>query len=123
MSGQDWSIKISPASSGSGAVFTPDLLGAQPGDPLQTENQDIISWNNRTGDSHWPWALQSNGQPYASADAAKAAGAYLSDEIPPWESSTPGYVTTAPSVGKTTIDYICKLHPTETGSIIVSATV
>lgn len=123
MSGQDWSIKISPASSGSGAVFTPDLLGAQPGDPLQTENEDIVSWNNRTGDSHWPWALQSNGQPYPSAAAAKAAGAYLSDEIPAWESSTPGYVTSAPNAGKTTISYICKLHPSETGSIIVSATV
>jgi hypothetical protein len=49
MSGQDWSVKISPASSGTAAVFTPDLLGAQPGDPLQTENQDIVSWNNRTG--------------------------------------------------------------------------
>jgi len=123
MAGQDWSIKISPAASGSGAVFTPDLLGAQPGEPLQAENADIISWNNRTGDSHWPWALQSDGQPYPSAAAAQAAGAYLSDEIAAWGTSTPGYVTTAPKAGRTIIDYICKIHPTETGSIVVKATV
>jgi hypothetical protein len=120
MSGQDWSIKITPAATGTLAVFTPDLLGANPGDPLPAGNADIISWNNRTADAHWPWALGPDGEPL-SEEEAKAQGLYLSDETPAWESSSPGYVTLAPSTGSTTINYICKLHPQETGSIVVSA--
>jgi hypothetical protein len=123
MSGQDWSIKITPAASGTLAVFTPDLLGVKPGDPLQAGNADIISWNNRTAAAHWPWALDpTTGQPFADAAAAKTAGYYLSDEIPAWEPSSPGYVTAAPTSGTTTINYICKLHPQEHGSIVVSNT-
>ncbi len=121
MSGQDWSIKITPPTSGNLAVFTPDLIGAQPGQPLQTENMDIVSWNNRTSEAHWPWPLGSDGQPLSGEDA-KVQGLYLCDEIPEWESSSPGYVTTAPAKGSTTINYICRIHPKETGSIVVSAT-
>jgi hypothetical protein len=120
MSGQDWSIKITPGA-GSLAVFTPDLLGVQPGDPLQAGNADIISWNNRTDDAHWPWPLGSDGQPLSEQDA-KVQGVYLATETPAWQPSTPGYVTTAPATGTTTINYICKLHPQEHGSIIVSNT-
>lgn len=120
MSGQDWSIKITPRTSGTLAVFTPDLLGAQPGQSLPAENADIISWNNRTSDPHWPWPLGSDGQPLSEEDA-KVQGLYLCDEIPEWESSSPGYVTNAPATGSSTINYICKNHPKETGSIVVSA--
>jgi hypothetical protein len=123
MSGQDWSIKISPGTSGTSAVFTPDLLGVQPGDPLNAGNADIVSWNNRTADPHWPWAIDdTTGEPYQNEQDAKNANMYLSDEIPPWESSSPGFVTTAPTTGTTTINYICKLHEQEHGSIIVSNT-
>ncbi len=121
MSGQDWSIKITPPTSGTLAVFTPDLLGAQPGQSLPAENADIISWNNRTSEPHWPWPLGSDGQPLSEEDA-KVQGLYLCDEIPEWESSSPGYVTIAPATGSATINYICKIHPKETGSIVVSAT-
>ena len=120
MSGQDWSIKITPAASGSDAVFTPDLLGVQPGDPLQAGTADIISWNNRTADAHWPWAIDpTTDKPFATEQDAKNAGLYLSDEIPPWESSSPGFVTGSSA---TTIAYVCKIHEQEHGSIIVSNT-
>ena len=120
MSGQDWSIKISQPKGSALAVFTPDLLGMQPGDPLQAGNQDLISWNNTTRDSHWPWAIDATtGQPYQSSQDAKDAGFYLSDEIPAGESSTPAYATTA-QTDPFTIDYICKIHPDETGSIVVT---
>lgn len=122
MSGQDWSIKITLPENTTLAVFTPDLLGVNPGDPLQAGNADIVSWNNRTGDPHWPWPLLASGQPYPSAEAANADKVYLSDEIPPWESSTPGYVTSAPLTGTKTINYICKIHPDEHGSIEVTNT-
>jgi plastocyanin len=120
MASQDWSIKIVP--SGSSVAFQPDVPGAKPGDPLQAQDADLISWNNRTGASHWPWAIDpTTGEPFVSVEAAKDAGLYLSDNVPPWESSTDTYVTTAPPSGSTTIDYICKNHPNEKGQIIVSA--
>lgn len=119
MSGQDWSIKIELPDDTTLAVFTPDLLGVDPGDPLQAGIPDLISWNNRTGDPHWPWPLQANGQPYPSAEAAKAAKVYLCDEIPAWESSAPAFATSKPPG---TIKYICKIHPDEHGSIVVSNT-
>jgi hypothetical protein len=120
MSGQDWSINIIPAENSTAAEFIPDLLGAKVNDPLQTGNADIVSWYNQTGDPHQPWPLQANGQPYPDKEAAIAAGVYLADEIPAGRSSSPGYVTTGPASGSTTIDYICKIHPQETGSIVVT---
>jgi hypothetical protein len=121
MSGQDWSIKIVPGAGGL-AAFEPDLMGAKPGDPLQTTNADLISWNNRTGQEHQPWPATSNYTPLLPQDVTTGpTGNYLSDPIPPWEPSTPAYLTTAPSSGSTTIYYVCKNHPDEQGTIIVSA--
>lgn len=123
MAGQDWSIKIVP--SGSSAAFQPNVPGSKVGDPLQAGNADLISWNNRTGSNHWPWAIDpTTGQPFVTAAAAQDAGLYLCDEVEAWQSSTPAYPTTAPASGSTTINYICKLHekaPSEKGQIIVSA--
>ena len=96
---------------------------SHPGQPLQAGDADLISWNNRTGKNHWPWAIDpSTGQPFQTAEAAQAAGLYLSDDVEKWQSSSPAYLTTAPSTGSTTIDYICFHHPDEKGQIIVSAT-
>ena len=123
MAGQDWSIKIVP--SGSSAAFQPDIPGSNVGDPLEAGDADLISWNNRTGKNHWPWAIDpTTGEPFTSVEAAQDAGLYLSDEVEKWQSSSPAYPTAAPASGETTIDYICRLHqddPTETGQIIVSA--
>lgn len=119
MSGQDWSITITPnPTTGEPDEYTPDVMGAKPGDPLQTSNADIVSWNNRTPDRHQPWPLGPNGQPLTDAEA-HAQGLFLSDVIQPWTPSSPGYVTSAPETGTTTIDYSCTIHPDERGSIIV----
>lgn len=121
MAGQDWSIMI--VTSGGSTQFQPDIPNSKPGDPLQAENADLISWNNRTGENHWPWAIDpTTGEPFTSAAAAQDAGLYLSDEVEKWQSSSPAYVTAAPASGSTTIDYICKLHDDEAGQIIVTAT-
>lgn len=115
MAGFDWSIMI--VSSGGSVQFQPDVPNSKPGDPLQAGNGDLISWNNRTGTNHWPWAIDpSTGQPFTSAEAAKKANLYLSDEVEKWQSSEPAFPTTADG----TINYICKLHPAEKGQIIVS---
>lgn len=110
MSGQDWSIKIVPAASGSIAEFTPD--------PLQAENADLVSWNNRTAESHWPWPADSAFTPMSEEDATKIEN-WLSTEIPPWESSTPAYVCPDLEKGCTqkTLYYVCRLHPEEHGTI------
>jgi hypothetical protein len=119
MSGQNWSIVIGPpAVPGGPASFTPDLMGARAGDPLQAGNADIISWNNSTPDLHQPRALGPNGQPLSETDA-KAQGLYLSDSIGPNRSSRPGYVTNASTTGTVTINYICAFHPNESGRILV----
>jgi hypothetical protein len=115
MSGQNWSITITGAGP---AQFTPDLMGAKPGDPLQAGNADIISWNNRTPNQHQPVALGPDGKPL-SPDDAKKAMLYLSDVIEGNRSSRPGYVTTALPTGVRTINYICAFHPNERGVIQV----
>jgi plastocyanin len=124
MAGQDWPITIIPSSSGGAAQYQPDVPGAKPGDPLRAENADLVHWNNRTPQPHQPWAIDpSTGQPFPTAEAAKAKNLYLSDEIAPWQPSSPAFPTSAPPVGFTTIDYICNLHDGEKGSIIVSAAI
>jgi hypothetical protein len=121
MADQDWSIKI--VTSGGTVQFQPDVPGAKPGDPLQAGNADIVSWNNRTGQEHWPWAIDpTTGEPFETVADAKAASLYLSDEVSAWQSSEPAYLCAAPKTGETTIKYICRNHPNETGEIIVSAT-
>jgi hypothetical protein len=109
MSGQNWSIVITPpAMQGQPAMYTPDLMGVRPGDPLQAGNADIISWNNRTNDLHQPVAVVNGVQ------------TPLSDPIQPFRSSRPGYVTTASTTTTvTTIDYTCSFHPNESGRILV----
>ena len=109
MSGQNWSIIISPSKSNGPAVYTPDLSGAAPGSALQTGNADIVSWNNRTGDKHQPVYTDSSGNVVT-----------LCDVIKPWEPSTPGYVTQASTTEQSiTIDYTCTFHPNEQGSLII----
>src|SRR5947208_2102172 len=107
MPGQDWSIMI--VSAGSSVAFQPDVPNSHPGQPLQAEDADLISWNNRTGAAHWPWAIDpGTGQPFPTAAAAQTAGLYLCDDVDPWQSSSPAFLTTAPASGSTTINYICR---------------
>ena len=110
MSGQDWSIKIVPAATGSLSEFTPN--------PQQAQNADLVSWNNRTGESHWPWPADSSFTPMSEEDAKKTEN-WLSTEIPPWESSIPAYVCPdfLPGTTQKTLYYVCRLHPEEHGTI------
>lgn len=114
MAGQDWSITIN--SSSQGATFSPNQQLA--------ENTDLISWNNRTNKTHQPWPISTtSGDPLPDAEVSASLGNYLSDPIPPWTSSQPAYVCAAPKTGATVIQYCCKNHPTERGSIKVYAIV
>lgn len=120
MAGQDWSITIVP--SGNSAAFQPQ--NGQAGQPQNTENSDLVSWNNRTGEEHQPWPATSDYQPLPDDQITKGSAGcnYLSDPIQPWESSQPAYLCTVPSSGQTTtIYYVCKFHPNEHGTIVVNA--
>lgn len=120
MSGQNWSIVIAPSTTRGGpASFTPDLMGAVTGAPLEAGNADIISWNNLTSFRHQPVALDPDGQPLSEADARNQK-LYLSDPIEPNRSSSPGFVTTALTTGDVlVINYRCAFHRDEQGTIRV----
>jgi hypothetical protein len=56
----DWSIKIVPPeqpTTDEPASFAPDLIGATPGTLLETQVDDIVTWNNTTGEEHWLWPV------------------------------------------------------------------
>lgn len=109
----DWSIKIRP---------NPGGLADAPGlfDPLDATLDDIISWNNTTGDTHQPWPTDSN---YVPLNVTPDMQAYLSDEILPGQSSDsydlPMPTTVDPATGLATLYYCCKRHPAEHGRITV----
>jgi hypothetical protein len=127
----DWSVKIVPANSGGGAAFQPDLQGLNPGDPLPAQQDDLVTWSNRTGDTHQPWMTDSNYNPLSEADVLpRGSTNYMSDSIPPDESSRPSYDVAQPTPAPPalppnnwTVYYFCKLHPTietERGTIEAS---
>ena len=96
----DWSIKIE----GKPAVFTPDIDGVKPGTPLTVVQGDIVSWNNESGDPHFPVPDEAT------------FGAFMTSAITP-DNSSPGYNVVAAS--GTTIAYHCSLHANEHGKIVV----
>jgi len=101
--GFDWSVKIVEVSPGV-AGFQPDVLGAKPGDSLQAQVSDIVTWGNTTAVTHQP--ILDNGQS-------------LCDPIAGGASSTPQFVVEG-AVGDV-ISYKCRFHPKETGSITIVA--
>lgn len=140
----DWSIKIVPSPTGSGAAFQPDVQGAKPGDPLRAQQDDLVSWNNTTQETHQPWQTDSNFQMLPEAWVyAHPPDLYMSDPIPAKRSSTPAYDvaqpktyvpppnnTPPPMTGPPpkpptswTIFYCCKTHPnraSERGRIVAT---
>ena len=114
----DWAIDIIPA--GTLVAFQPKLVPpAAPGAPLNAQAQDIVTWGNRTQDTHQPWPTVGNtagGAPVPVPPSGNPAG-YLCDPIPPDSSSQPQFVVTG-TVG-TVINYCCRFHPTERGSIVI----
>lgn len=122
----DWSIKIVPASSGTGAAFQPDLQGYKPGDALIAQQDDLVTWSNMTKHTHQPWMTDSNYNPLSDAAVLPRGSAnYMSDPIPAGESSRPSYDVSQPPAqpNSWTVYYFCKLHPTietERGTIEAS---
>src|ERR1044072_5516821 len=121
----DWSIKIVKLDSGETA-FVPDLQGAEPGDPLHVGQDDLVSWNNTTNKKHQPWPTDSNYKPLPKSQVLPRGSAnYMSDPIPPGESSTPAYDIPGPPEADPPLElwkiyYCCKQHPTEQGLIIAT---
>jgi hypothetical protein len=111
----DRSIKLVPASSGGGAAFQPDLPGYNPGDAMPAQQDDLVSWNNTTNETHQPWQTDSEYKPLSDAWVAQYSYLYLSDEIPAQESSTPAYDVATPGgvslPDSWTVYYYCKTHP------------
>jgi hypothetical protein len=119
----DWSIKIVAAATnvaGAPAQFVPDLVDAHGGQPLAAQVDDLVTWNNTTGEAHWPWPTDQNYAPLPDSQVSTKNGNYLSDRIPAGMSSRPSYDVKMPTSGST-IYYCCKLHPQERGRITVTA--
>jgi hypothetical protein len=105
MAGNVWSILIVPGTTS--ASFVPDVYvppGTPPSTALQAEVNDLVSWNNQTGQEHEIW---------------QTGGAQITQQIDPGTSSTPGYIVAGTAGTPSTIDYYCSIHPEETGSIAV----
>ena len=132
----DWSIKIIPnpaATADQPVVLKPDLVGAKPGDPLEVQEDDLVSWDNQSGVPYQPWPtddsyklLPVNGitpPPAPPPFTLPSPAGYLSDMIPGKLSSTPAYDVVMPTNG---VIYYCLIDasgkPTKVcGQIIVTA--
>ena len=140
----DWSIRIIPNPNRIAdrpVLLVPDLVGALPGDPLEVQEDDLVSWNNETGQPYQPWPTDALGnlqpiktttQPIKTITPPPAPppfplpspALYLSDMIPANLPSTPAYDVVMPATGNTI--YYClidaKGNPTKVrGQIVVSA--
>jgi hypothetical protein len=119
----DWSIKIVPVGQPTTdvpAAFVPDLIGSQPGTPLEAQVDDIVTWNNTTMQDHWPWPVDYYGNPLPDDKVSTQFGNYLSDKIPAGMSSRPSYNVPIVPFSGTTINYCCKLQPKMLGQIKVT---
>ena len=94
MSGQSWSVMFT--SNG----LQVDVYG-QSGPNLKCQNGDVVSWNNQTNETH---------QPVQTDQQHQTTGTQLSNPIPPFKSSTPGYGV-AGQTNPSTIYYFCAVHP------------
>jgi hypothetical protein len=97
----DWSIKIE----GKPAVFTPDIEPFKRGKPLKVVQGDLVSWNNATGDPHFP-----------VPDDQNKYGVFMTAAIAPDDSS--GAYNVIAKTGSI-ISYHCSLHDNEHGEIVV----
>lgn len=116
----DWSIKIIPnpaATADQPALLKPDLVGARPGDPLEAQEGDQVSWNNETGQPYQPWPTDAQYVPLPVGAVPwpppppppppqePPPNLYLSDLIPGHRSSRPAYDVVMPTTGS--IIYYC----------------
>lgn len=124
----DWSITIVEGADGK-TRFAPDQTGVKPGGALQAGQDDLVSWNNTTDQTHQPWPTKQDFTPLPAKQVQRGSALYLSDPIPPGESSRPSYNVAQPPAppsktppSKTpstkptpptqwTVFYFCKNHP------------
>jgi len=96
-----WAIKIVELADGT-VAFQPDVAGATPGQPLGVKAGDLVTWNNRTNQAHWPVATSSQ--------------TFLTNEIPAGQVSDP--IFQVPN-SENRVRYSCRHHPQEQGVIEV----
>jgi plastocyanin len=84
------------------AVFNPSSLNAAAG--------DMINWRNNTSSPHWP------------APKGKPKDTWMDAEIPGKlpDQPAPTSQQALSFSGATTVEYVCALHPEETGTIVVT---
>jgi hypothetical protein len=103
-----WSVDIVAGTNpGDPATFVAQNQPAAPVGTIYADPGDIVSWNNKTTQDHQP--VQVNLNP--------PLGTLV------WPAITPRHQTSAYVVGEnpgTTITYNCLLHPSETGTIVVT---
>jgi hypothetical protein len=133
----DWSIRIIPNPSqiaGRPVLLVPDLVDALPGDPLQVQEDDLVSWNNETGQPYQPWPTDALGKlrpvggktppPAPQPFPQPFPTLFLTNMVRPKRSSSPAYDVVMPQTGN--VIFYCLIdangNPTQVrGQIIVSA--
>ena len=119
----DWSIKIIPDANGVPAAIVPDLRGSKPGDPLQAQVDDLVSWNNTTDRPCQPWPTDAEYNPLPDNQVSTTIGNYLSDSIPAGMSSRPLYDVVMPTwltPSDGNVIYYCLKNTNVRGTIVVS---
>ena len=115
MAANEWNVRI--IQHGPVAAFEPRVPGGTPGGQLLAQAGDVVTWGNATAETHQPWPLGADGNPVPPATPPSATPGYMSEPILANNSSTPQYVIDAALPVGTVINYCCRLHPTERGSI------
>ncbi|MDP9192996.1 MAG: hypothetical protein M3P06_14950 [Acidobacteriota bacterium] len=135
----DWSVKITETSNICAGVSEKLVTAFDPVD-LDAMQDDLVAWNNTTGEEHQPWMLDETGNPVPDPrkgvdptkpisdtnpldPRSRLVSTYMSDLILPSASSRPAFNVFKPAgAGDTwTISYGCKVHPdveTERGTIV-----
>lgn len=120
----DWSVKIIPDAKGVPAAIVPDLKGSKPGDPLQAQVDDLVSWNNTTDQRCQPWPTDSGYNLLPDNQVSTATGNSLSNQVPAGMSSWPSYDVAMPTwltpSNGNVIYYCLKEYPNVRGTIVVS---
>ena len=112
----DWLVNIVIGDSGD-AEFVVGLPGAKQGQPLQADQDDLVTWNNETNDQHQLWETDSNYDPVSQSSLPGLVKPGMSSDTydcaqPTWQPAS------------WTVYYYCSLHPhneLERGSIQVAA--
>ena len=112
----DWLVNIVLDGQGR-ANFVVGLPGSKQGQPLQADQDDLVSWSNQTNDQHQLWETDSNYNPLGQSSMPGLVKAGQSSDTydcaqPVWQPAS------------WTVYYYCNLHPhnpLERGSIQVAA--